>query len=73
VGRARTSGADRRSLADARSLGASHYGGYRLSEGGKPNHPSTLCSKRVIAQIRSPLRPRTKRPAAGWTPEAVRT
>ena len=42
MGRARTSGADRRSLADARSLGASHYGGYRLSEGGKPNHPSTL-------------------------------
>jgi hypothetical protein len=29
------------------------YGGYRLSDDGNPNHPSTLCSKRVIAQIRS--------------------
>ena len=34
--------------------------GYRLgSDRGSPNHGSTLFSKRVIAQIRSPVRVRT--------------
>src|SRR5215472_16846728 len=32
------------------------------SDRGSPNHGSTLFSKRVRAQIRSPLRVRTKRP-----------
>ena len=34
--------------------------GYRLgSDRGSPNHGSTLLSKRVMAQIRSPVRVRT--------------
>jgi hypothetical protein len=37
--------------------------GYRLgSDRGSPNHGSTLLSKRVMAQIRSLVRVRTKRP-----------
>jgi len=37
--------------------------GYRLgSDCGSPNRGSTLLSKRVTAQIRSPLRVRTRRP-----------
>jgi serine/threonine protein kinase len=40
-------------------LQLSHRSG---SDRGSPNHGSTLLSKRVIAQIRSPVRVRTKRP-----------
>ena len=37
--------------------------GYRLgSDRGSPNRGSTLLTKRVTAQIRSPLRVRTRRP-----------
>jgi hypothetical protein len=34
----------------------------RGSDRGSPNHGSTLLSKRVMAQIRSPVRVRTRRP-----------
>src|SRR5262245_9134378 len=47
--------------------------GYRLgSDRGSPNHGSTLLSKRVIAQIRSPLRVMTNRPTPWLIPVEAR-
>jgi hypothetical protein len=46
--------------------------GYRLaSDRGSPNHGSTLFSKQVRAQIRSPARVSTKRPVPGRVPVGV--
>jgi transposase len=46
---------------------------YRLgSDRGSPNHGSTLLSKRVKAQIRSPVRVRTNRPVPWRMPEGAR-
>jgi hypothetical protein len=46
---------------------------YRLgSDRGSPNHESTLLSKRVMAQIWSPVRVRTYRPVPWRTPVAAR-
>jgi hypothetical protein len=46
---------------------------YRLgSDRGSPNHGSTLLSKRVMAQIRSPVRVRTRRPVPWRMPVAAR-
>src|SRR5215467_4933630 len=42
------------------------------SDRGSPNQGSTLFSKRVIAQIRSPVRVRTKRPAPWRVPVGAR-
>ena len=38
------------------------------SDRGRPNHGSTLFSKRIMAQIRSPVRVRTRRPAPWRAP-----
>jgi hypothetical protein len=47
--------------------------GYRLgSDRGSPNDGSTLFSKRVMAQIRSPLRVSTYRPTPWRMPEGAR-
>jgi hypothetical protein len=47
--------------------------GYRLgSDRGSPNHGSTVFSKRVMAQIRSPVRVSTYRPTPWRTPLGVR-
>ena len=47
--------------------------GYRLgSDRGSPNQGSTLLSKRVMAQIRSPVRVRTYRPVPWRMPVGVR-
>jgi membrane-associated phospholipid phosphatase len=47
--------------------------GYRLgSDRGSPNHGSTLLSKRVMAQIRSPVRVRTNRPVPWRMPVGAR-
>src|SRR5215469_18087557 len=47
--------------------------GYRLgSELGSPNHGSTLASKRVMAQIRSPARVSTWKPVAWRIPAGTR-
>ena len=47
--------------------------GYRLgSDRGNPNHGSTLVSKRVIAQIRSPVRVSTYRPTPWRIPAGPR-
>ena len=40
---------------------------------GSPNHGNTLFSKRVMAQIRSPARARTKRPTPWLMPSGART
>ena len=53
-----------RGLAGPRIRAAAHIhrseAGYRLgSDRGSPNHGSTLFSKRVMAEIRSPVRVRT--------------
>src|SRR5882672_4950799 len=46
---------------------------YRLgSDRGRPNHGSTLFSKRVMAQIRSPVRVRTNRPVPWRMPAEAR-
>jgi hypothetical protein len=46
---------------------------YRLgSERGSPNHGNTLFSKRVMAQIRSPVRVRTNRPVPWRVPLGAR-
>jgi hypothetical protein len=46
---------------------------YRLgSDRGSPNHGSTLLSKRVKAQIRSPVRVRTNRPVPWRMPVEAR-
>src|SRR6185437_9373884 len=42
------------------------------SDRGSPNHGSTLLSKRVMAQIRSPARVSTYRPVPWLIPEGVR-
>ena len=48
-------------------------GGYRLgSDLGSPNQGSTLFSKRVMAQMRSPVRARTKRPTPWLMPSGER-
>src|SRR5215472_2601320 len=50
-----------------------HRSGYRLgSDRGSPNHGSTLLSKRVMAQIRSPVRVRTYRPVPWRMPVGAR-
>ena len=47
--------------------------GYRLgSDRGSPNHRSTPLSKRVMAQIRSPVRVRTMRPIPWRMPVGAR-
>src|SRR4029077_21052873 len=47
--------------------------GYRLgSDRGSPNHGSTLASKRVMAQIRSPARVSTQKPVAWRIPAGTR-
>jgi hypothetical protein len=47
--------------------------GYRVgSDRGSPNHGSTVFSKRVMAQIWSPVRVRTYRPTPWRTPVGVR-
>jgi hypothetical protein len=46
---------------------------YRLgSDRGSPNHGSALFSKRVMPQIRSPVRVRTRRPVPWRMPVAAR-
>ena len=57
------------------SLGACSLpmAGYRLgSERGSPNHGSTLASKRVMPQIRSPARVSTQKPVAWPMPAGPR-
>jgi hypothetical protein len=47
--------------------------GYRLgSECGSPNHGKTLFSKRLMAQIRSPVRVRTNKPVPCRMPVGAR-
>jgi hypothetical protein len=49
------------------------FDAYRLgSDRGSPNHGSTLLSKRVNAQIRSPVRVRTNRPVPWRMPVEAR-
>src|SRR5580700_8121054 len=60
----------------SRAVSIRHSGawaGYRLgSDRGSPNHGSTLLSKRVIAQIRSPESVSTKKPVPWRMPRGAR-
>ncbi len=60
-------------LGEVSGKGVARRPGYRLgSDRGSPNNGSTLFSKRVMAQIRSPVRVRTYRPTPWRMPVVAR-
>jgi hypothetical protein len=69
----RTSRISKRSRSRRKTPRAHSETGYRLgSDRGSPNHGSTLLSKRVTEQIRSPVRVRTRSPVPWRMPVEAR-